>query len=172
MYLRRHFLRKGTWVGLLLLAACGDLIPVGVGRARIPDFTLHHEEIPCEIPLDLVFPGGARNLHLELALTYEVVINRNSLPVRMVLLDSLNEVVAHHELTIPLRVEGEWLGAPEDNEVDYTLTFNQAPIMELEPGRYDLHVYANDPSGKDIPGVVEIAARFYDVADLNRPPEE
>ena len=61
-----------------------------------------------------------------------------------------------------LKQDGQWRGAPQENEVDYTFTQVAIPQLTLEPDHsYTLKVYANDDELEKIYGIVRLVARLY-----------
>jgi hypothetical protein len=71
--------------------------------------------------------------------------------------------------TFSLKGEGEWLGTPNNNQVDYTLSEVVIEQITLRSGAtYSLKVYANDSRTGKLYGIVKITARLFEYA----PPEE
>jgi hypothetical protein len=117
---------------------------------------------PCEYKVDLSNRiSGPLQAMLELEITYYVGTNRTNLPLFVVLEDEQHKL-QEYTTTIVLKAEGEWLGIPAENEIDYTLTHIAIPKIELQPKTYTLRIYANDEEAERLSGIVEIAARFYE----------
>jgi hypothetical protein len=103
---------------------------------------------------------------LELAITYDQGINRRSLPLFLTL-EAPDHQVQEFNTTVIIKEEGEWLGIPEENEVDYTVTHVAAMGLRLQPeAPYELKIYANDDAHEKIYGVIRVVLRVYSEASL------
>lgn len=146
---------------LILSLGCGEIRPVWKGEVKLANYELFYSE-PCEF--NVVVPAAQDSINgmLELVITYYVGITRNNLPLFIVLEDQ-NHSVKEFTTNVILKEEGEWLGMPEENEIDYTLTHIAIPEMKLSAGTYTLRLYANDDSEEKVYGVVNIEARIFEV---------
>lgn len=116
---------------------------------------------PCEYQVNLEHIGQPTSAMLELVITYYVGTTRSELPLFIVLEDKDHKLSEYTTLVV-LKAEGEWMGIPETNEIDYTLTHIAIPQIELQPEEYTLRVYANDEDIESLYGIVNITARFYE----------
>lgn len=144
----------GTSIG------CGDIRPLWKGSIELKDYTMYYSE-PCEYQVNLKHIGRPTPAMLELVITYYVGTTRNSLPLFVVLEDQ-NHKLSEFTTLVVLKAEGEWMGIPEENEIDYTLTHIAIPELILNPEEYTLRIYANDEEIESLYGVVNISARFYE----------
>jgi hypothetical protein len=158
LFLLSAVLLLGTSLG------CGDIVPVWSGEAALQEQTLYFTENPLEFPVDIDVKDSLVNLRLELQVTYYQGIGRESLPLFLILEDKDHNII-EHTTDILLKVENEWLGIQEKNEIDYSITHNAIPDISLLPGKYSLKIYANDEKAEKIYGVVRIIARFYRYED-------
>ncbi len=147
---------------LVLQTACGDIVPIWVGQQDLSDYTIYTAENPCEFSMVVDPIGEQLKLRLELEITYDIGISRSSLPIRLVILNKdKSKTLFSKETIVQLKAEGEWLGIPEENEIDYTIAHNAIPSLTIAPGTYVLEVYANDQDQAKIYGIVSITARLY-----------
>lgn len=148
-------------ISLTLVWGCGEIRPLWKGEVKLENYELFYSE-PCEFEVDIRNLQGETRVMLELAITYYVGITRNNLPLFIVFEDQEHNV---NEFTtnVVLKEEGEWLGFPEENEIDYTLTHIAIPEFLVKPGLHTLKFYANDDSEEKVYGVVNIEARLFEV---------
>ncbi|MEZ4775517.1 MAG: hypothetical protein R3D00_20195 [Bacteroidia bacterium] len=146
---------------LILSLGCGEIRPVWKGEVKLANYELFYSE-PCEFNVVVPPVQDSINGMLELVITYYVGITRNNLPLFIVLEDQQHNV-REFTTNVILKEEGEWLGMPEENEIDYTLTHIAIPELELRAGNYTLRLYANDDSEEKVYGVVNIEARIFEV---------
>ncbi|RMG27249.1 MAG: hypothetical protein D6730_07620 [Bacteroidetes bacterium] len=145
----------------LLLAGCGDMIPIWRGEVTLDDYTIYHSVYPVEFEVDLSREQGAElNTRLELVIRYYVGIGRQNLPLFILIEDEENNI-REFTVDIPLKSGEQWLGVPAENEIDYVLTHTAIPSLRLKPGKYTLKMYANDELDEKIYGVVKIEARLF-----------
>jgi len=152
---------------LLVLGGCADIRPLWKGVQSLESLTMYFSE-PVEFRIET--PPGEDPLiaMLELAITYDQGINRSDLPLFLTL-EAPDHQVQEFNTTIPLKREGEWLGIPEENEVDYTITHVAASHLKLAPdATYELKLYANDEEKEKIYGVIRVVVRLYREADLQQ----
>ncbi|MCI4668448.1 MAG: hypothetical protein MRZ79_09930 [Bacteroidia bacterium] len=152
---------------LLILSGmgCGDIRPIWKGEKQLRDkgYTLYFSE-PCEFSIDLNDLNVPVNARLELAITYYVKISRTNLPLYLVLEDE-KHVRREFFTNVLIKDDGEWLGAPDEDNVDYTITHLAISEIELEKGIYSLKIYSDDQDFEQIEGVVKIAARLFEVSE-------
>ncbi|MEZ4830232.1 MAG: hypothetical protein R3C61_28695 [Bacteroidia bacterium] len=146
---------------ILISLGCGEIRPVWKGEVKLENYELFYSE-PCEFKVQIPPMQDTINGMLELVVTYYVGITRNNLPLFIVLEDQ-NHNVREFTTNVVLKEEGEWLGMPEENEIDYTLTHIAIPEVLLTSGGYTLRLYANDDSEEKVYGVVNIEARIFEV---------
>ena len=151
----------------LMVQGCGDIRPLWQGNMSMKDqgFTLHYSEDPVEFSLKINSEKEEVDLMLELVINYYVGIARNDLPLFIVLEDAEHNVFEYSSEVI-LKEDGEWMGAPTQNEIDYSLTHIAIPELQLKNGDYTLRIYANDEAQASIYGVVSVEARLYERAAL------
>ena len=106
---------------------------------------------------------------LELEVTYDAShINREELPLKIFLEPKGSKELKRfplkeYQVNIPLKIEGEWVGMPDQYGVDYVLTWPAIQSEQFFPGKYTLKIYSNDKhQAEKILGVIKIAARLYD----------
>ncbi|MDX2247245.1 MAG: hypothetical protein SF052_10735 [Bacteroidia bacterium] len=159
---KKRFFSRFPLIFLLLLSlGCGEIRPVWKGEIKLANYELFYSE-PCEFQVNVPQIKDSLNVMLELVVTYYVGITRNNLPLFIVLEDQQHNVT-EFTTNVVLKEEGEWLGMPEENEIDYTLTHVAIPEFNLNPGSYVLRLYANDDSEEKVYGVVNIEARIFEV---------
>ena len=145
-----------------ILNGCGDLRPVWKDTMNMKKqgYTLHYSEDPVEFSLKIGSEQAQQSLMLELVVSYYTGISRNGLPLFLVLEDADHNVY-EYTTEIILKEDGEWMGVPQQNEIDYSLTHIAIPELELNSGQYTLRIYANDEAQESIYGVVNVEARLY-----------
>lgn len=152
---------------LLVLAetGCGDIRPVWKGEKNLREkgFTLYFSE-PCEFSIDLNDLNAPLNARLELAITYYVKISRTSLPLYLVLEDE-NHVRREFFTNVLIKDDGEWLGFPDEEGIDFTITHMAINELRLEKGKYSLKIYSDDQDFEQIEGIVKVAARLFEVGE-------
>ena len=148
---------------LLLSAGCGEIRPIWKGTAKLEGYTMYFSE-PCEYTVDLTRYTTPLQTRLELVVTYYVGTTRTSLPLFIVLEDSQHDL-QEYATTVVLKENGTWLGDPEENEIDYSLTHTAVPALELKPDTYRLRIYANDEEAEKVTGVVQITARLFELEE-------
>ncbi len=160
-------LERKIWLCILFpvfLISCGDIVPIWMSYQSLEDYTLRKSSQPCEFPITIDPIGEMLNLRMEMEITYDVGIGRNNLPIRILIIDpATDKTIKEVETTITLKADGEWLGIPKENEIDYTITHNAIPVLKMKPGNYLLQVYANDRKQEKIYGIVNITARLYEI---------
>ena len=150
-----------TW---MIFSSCGDIRPLWKGEKKLDNYELYYSE-PCEFKVNLGMLQKEVNGMLELVITYYVGITRNNLPLFIVLEDEEHNV-SEYTTNVLLKDEGEWMGLPEKNEIDYTLTHIAIPEIKIKPGNYTMKFYANDDKEEKVYGIVKITARFYERENL------
>lgn len=159
--------RHGILGGLCLVILCGcaDIRPLWKGEQALESLTLYFSE-PLEFTIRIPPAEQPVRAMLELALTYDQGINRTSLPLFLTL-ETPDHQVQEINTLIPLKEDGQWLGIPEENEVDYTITHVVAQDLRLEPNApYELKLYANDESQEKMYGIIRVVLRVYAMTDL------
>lgn len=148
-----------------MLAGCGEVVPVWKQEVSFPEYTLYHNKAK-KLEISLDFPEEtSRKCRMEFEITYDISgIGRPELPLSIILQKESGDISPPKEfnVVVPLQAEGEWLGIPQDNEVDYVITYIVIPDLELEKGEYSMNLYANDNNNDQIYGVVKILARLYE----------
>jgi len=153
----------------LLASGCGDLAPLWSQESKLESLTLYFSD-PLEFTVDFNSPEPEVSCMLEMAITYDVGINRRMLPL-YITLENPEEAQRVQEFytEIQLREAEEWLGIPEDNGVDYTLTHIAAQKLKLKPDTpYTLKIFANDDDSEKIYGVVKVSARLYPQPEIEQ----
>lgn len=150
--------------GLLLLAGCSEIRPVWKGSVKLDHYTLYYAE-PLEFSIDVKELWAEKPLMLELALTYYVGMNRTNLPLFLVIEDPTHNL-KEETVQIVLQESGEWLGYPEENEIDYTITQIAMEELQLKPGLHTLRVYANDEDEEKIYGLVQVEVRLFERTEI------
>ncbi len=146
----------------LALTSCGDIIPLWVGEAELNDYTLYYTDKPLEFNINIdPLNQDTLRTRLELEITYYTEIGRTDIPIFLVLEDSKNNV-SEYNTNITIKADGEWLGYPRNNEMDYTITHNAIDDLEINGGQYLLRVYANDEDQEKIYGIINVVARLYE----------
>lgn len=148
---------------LSVLTGCGDLVPVWLQSNTLNDYTLENTS-PCSFDVSIE-KGTSITAWLELDITYDTGINRSRLPLKIALKEAgKDEYTAVYESIIDLKIEGEWMGIPLENEIDYMISHKAIPAITLEPQRrYILEVYSNDPESGSVYGIIKISARLYEI---------
>jgi hypothetical protein len=152
----------GVLSGLVLLwvGGCADIRPLWKGEQSLESLTLYFSE-PVEFQIQTPAADEPLITMLELAITYDQGINRSDLPLFLTL-EAPDHEVMEFDTVVPLKREGEWLGIPEENEVDYTVTHIAVTNLKLEPdAAYALKIYANDEAKEKIYGVIRVTLRVY-----------
>lgn len=162
MNLRAVFLLSSYVMTIVVLSACADIKPVWMGGMNMEKqgYTLHYSEDPVEFKFDLKGIEANQELMLELVISYYVGISRSELPLFIVLENESHDLFEYTSEVI-LKEDDTWLGIPQQNEIDYSLTHIAIPELRLNPGTYTLRIYANDEAQESIYGVVNIEARLY-----------
>ncbi|MEL7531420.1 MAG: hypothetical protein AAFN10_08945 [Bacteroidota bacterium] len=162
MNLRAAFLLSSCVMTIVVMSACGDIKPVWKGDMNMEKqgYTLHYSEDPVEFQLDLKASESDLDLMLELMISYYVGISRSELPL-FIVLENENHDLFEYTSEVILKEDDTWLGIPQQNEIDYSLTHIAIPELRLKPGTYTLRIYANDEAQESIYGVVNIEARLY-----------
>lgn len=151
----------------LITTGCGDIIPLWVDETELNDFTLYYTDKPVEFHIEIdQLTTESTQARLELDITYYTDIGRTDIPLFLSLEDDSNHV-SEFNANVLLKAEGEWLGVPHNNEIDYTITHNVISSLELRNGHYLLRIYANDEKKEKIYGVVRIVARLYEIETLS-----
>lgn len=147
-------------VALALLASCTDAVPVWKGQVSIENLYLKYNQ-PCEFEMDLGHLKDTLRSRMEIQLTYDPGINRDELPIYIVFEDDSHNLVEYPS-TIFLKENNRWIGEPEPNEVDISLTQIAIPDLMVEPRKYHLKLYANDQDSAQIYGVVRVGLRLFE----------
>lgn len=146
---------------LLLMHSCGDISPVWKGAAKLDTLTLYFSE-PLEFDIRFNHPEPELETMLELAITYDQGINLGSLPLFLTIEDEETHTVREFSIEVPLREEGQWLGYPEENGVDMTVSYIAIQELTLKSDQtYQLKIFANDEESEKIYGIIEVVARLY-----------
>ena len=124
------------------------------------NYEMYYSE-PIEFDMDLTNMPSEVDAMLEFVVTYYVGITRNNLPLFIVIQDD-QQNISEYTTNIVMKDEGEWLGMPEKNEIDYTLTHIAIPDIRLRPQVYKVKLYANDDDAEKVYGIVKIEARFFE----------
>ncbi|MEM7659377.1 MAG: hypothetical protein AAF399_24875 [Bacteroidota bacterium] len=143
-----------------ILVSCGEIRPLWKGTSKLEGFTMYYSE-PCEYLMDLSHLPGPVEAFLELEITYYVGTNRTNVPLFLVLENKQHDL-KEHTTNVILKADGEWVGIPAENEIDYSLSHIAIPYLRLQPDEYVLRVYANDDDAERLYGIVEIAARLFE----------
>lgn len=152
-------------VCLCILMGCGDIRPLWKGEAKLESLTLYFSE-PIEFTVEFPDPDPPTTTMLEIAITYDQGINRTNLPLFLTLEDPSHQV-QEFSTDIVLKEEGEWLGIPEENEIDYTVTHIAVKGLLLESdSQYQLKIFADDDNKEKIYGIIRLAVRLYRQADF------
>ncbi|RMG66502.1 MAG: hypothetical protein D6722_14910 [Bacteroidetes bacterium] len=146
-------------LSLLSWAGCGDVRPIWKGTVSLEGYTMYFSE-PCEYQVDLTRYSDTLAADLELVITYYVGTTRQDLPLFIVLENSRHDL-QEYAIHIPLKENGQWLGQPEENEIDYYLTHLAVSDLRLAPDTYTMRIYANDDKTEKVYGVVSITARLF-----------
>ncbi len=156
-----------------LLQGCGDIRPVWKGSMNMKKqgYTLHYSEDPVEFSLQIKDEQDDVDLMLEMVISYYVGISRDALPLFLVIEDSAHNVFEYNTEVI-LKEDGEWMGVPQQNEIDYSLTHIAIPELRLKAGKYTLRIYANDEAQESVYGVVNVEVRLYEREGLGEVPED
>lgn len=146
----------------LVLAGCGDLVPVWVGTVKLDDYTLYHNDTPCTFTVNVPDTPDARQpLSLEMELTYYASgIGRSDLPL-YIAIENEHKEVQEFSTNVLLNIDGNWLGTLEENDVDYTLSHVAVPSLKLAPGKYSMKLFTADPKSEKVVGVIKITARLF-----------
>lgn len=152
-----------TLVMVGLLGGCGDVRPVWKGSMNMKKqgFTLHYSEDPIEFSLSIKPEQEEMELMLEMVVSYYTGISRNGLPLFLVLEDEEHNVFEYNT-EVMLKEDGQWMGIPQQNEIDYSLTHIAIPELRLKAGNYTLRIYANDEAQESVYGVVNVEVRLYE----------
>lgn len=134
-------------------------------------YTLHYSEDPVEFSLQIKDEQDDVDLMLEMVISYYVGISRDALPLFLVIEDSAHNVFEYNTEVI-LKEDGEWMGVPQQNEIDYSLTHIAIPELRLKAGKYTLRIYANDEAQESVYGVVNVEVRLYEREGLGEVPED
>lgn len=128
----------------------------GRGEVDLKDYTLSYNEAPLEFLLKVPGEGKEKKpFHLDLDLTYYVMIARNTLPLYVVIEDSRDFTFQEFNVKVPLKSEGQWLGEAQDYDTDYRLSYTALPKLNIAPGTYTMKIYANDDKEEKIYGLVK-----------------
>ncbi|MFK7925929.1 MAG: hypothetical protein AB8H47_28530 [Bacteroidia bacterium] len=162
MNLRAVCILSSYVMTIVVLTACGDIKPVWKGGMNMEKqgYTLHYSEDPVEFNFDLKGTDSNQELMLELVISYYVGISRSDLPL-FIVLENENHDLFEYTSEVLLKEDDTWLGIPQQNEIDYSLTHIAIPELRLKPDTYTLRIYANDEAQESIYGVVNIEARLY-----------
>jgi len=162
MNFRTAFFLSSYVMTIVVLSSCGDIKPVWKGDMNMEKqgYTLHYSEDPVEFEFDLKGGEADLDLMLELMISYYVGISRSELPL-FIVLENENHDLFEYTSEIILKDDDTWLGIPQQNEIDYSLTHIAIPELRLKPDTYTLRIYANDEAQESIYGVVNIEARLY-----------
>lgn len=144
------------------LTSCGDIRPLWKGEKALKSqgYSLYFSE-PCEFKMKLDFPQESMMVLMELVISYDQKIARNTIPLFLVLEDDAHEV-SEFTASVTIKEQGEWLGMPEENGLDYTISHVAIEEFVVRPGEYSLKIYANDQQEEKVSGIVKIAARLYE----------
>ncbi|MEO1450237.1 MAG: hypothetical protein AAFV07_11965 [Bacteroidota bacterium] len=145
---------------LLLGGGCAEIRPVWKGSVKLDHYTLYYAE-PLEFTIDVKELWAEKPLMLELALTYYVGMTRTNLPLFLVIEDPEHNL-KEETVQIVLQESGEWLGYPEENEIDYTITHIAMKGLKLKSGQHTFRIYANDDDEEKIYGLVRVEARLFE----------
>ncbi|MEL6626045.1 MAG: hypothetical protein AAFQ83_11535 [Bacteroidota bacterium] len=154
-------------VGIVLLGligtSCGDIRPLWKGEKKLSDqgYALYRIE-PCEFEIEIKTAQQEVDVMLELAITYYLNIARTQIPLFLILEDESHNIT-EYATNITIREEGELLGYPDENEVDYTISQIAIPELTLTPGFYNLKIYSNDRYSEKVDGLVKIVARVFEI---------
>ena len=155
--------RVQATIAILLCVACSDIVPVWVNSAEIKDFSLNPGISPYNIPMTLEFED-AKDLWLELELTYDQGIGRNKVPLKIELHSLPSEKpIQSFDIAIPIKAENEWLGIPHANGVDYTITHQAIPKLQLSAGNYMWKIFGNNQGPEPMYGIIGLSARLYEL---------
>ncbi len=151
---------------LILIAGCEDIRPIWKGERALKSqgYSLYFSE-PCEFKMNLDFPQESLLVLMELVISYDQKIARSSIPLFLVLEDEDHQV-SEFTTTVVIKKEGEWLGMPEENGLDYTISHVAIEEFLVKKGRYSLKIYANDQQSEKVSGIVRLAARLYEQEKL------
>ena len=152
---------------IFLAGGCADIRPIWVGQAELDTLTLYFSE-PVEFQIRFSHPEPEVNTALEFALTYDQSINQSSIPLFMTLEDRETHRVTEYKADLLIKQDGQWLGYPVGNEVDYTVNQIVLKDLSLKPGQnYTLKIFANDEEEEEIYGIIRLGARLYLSSELS-----
>lgn len=149
---------------LLLSHGCGGITPVWKGEAKLDTLTLFFSE-PVEFEIKFTHPEEELPTRLELSITYDPGINRERLPLYLTIEDNENHQVQEFDNSVTLKENGQWLGEKEENQVDYTLTYDAIDELTIKPSQtYEMKIFSNDEESEKIYGIIKVVARLYPIA--------
>jgi len=150
---------------LFIFMACGEVSPIWKGEEALSEegYTLYFSE-PCEFEIDLRSLEGPLDTRLELSITYYVKIARTSLPLTLDFED-LDHNRREFNTEVLIKDEGEWLGRPVEDGVDYTITHTAIERLPMNNTLYSLKIYSNDEDFEPIEGIVKVSARLYELEE-------
>lgn len=160
-------LASRLWLALLLgglallQTSCGGITPLWKGSHQLRNYTIYYSE-PVEFQLDFNHTDKEFHARIELVLTYYQGITRTDLPLFLIFEDASHKVT-EYSARVSIKENGRWQGVLQDNEIDYTLTYDAVSDAVLQPGKQTLKIYANDEEAEKIVGVVRIEVRIYEI---------
>lgn len=137
-------------------------MPIYSKTQKVPELTLHFADQPVVFTIKTDAPEEMIQSRLELTLQIDQsTFKRDELPL-MLILEGPDLDLVEYEISVPIKLDGEWLGEMDDNQVDVQIVHEAIEFLELRsPAKYSLKVFANDDKEQQIFGVIKIGARLY-----------